>query len=32
MSQPIPIIQVSSLNKFYGSFHVLKDIDLTANQ
>ena len=32
MSQPIPVIQVSNLNKFYGSFHVLKDIDLTANQ
>ncbi len=25
------IIQLSSVNKWYGSFHVLKDIDLTVN-
>lgn len=27
-----PIIQVSNLNKWYGSFHVLKDINLTVRQ
>ena len=32
MTQSTPIIKVSNLNKFYGSFHVLKDIDLIANQ
>ena len=29
MNQPAPIIQATHLDKFYGDFHALKDIDLT---
>ena len=25
-----PMIQLSAVNKWYGQFHVLKDIDLTV--
>ncbi|MBT6428070.1 MAG: amino acid ABC transporter ATP-binding protein, partial [Rhodospirillaceae bacterium] len=25
-------IQITDMNKWYGSFHVLKDINLTVNQ
>jgi len=26
------IIQLNTVNKWYGDFHVLKDIDLTVNK
>ncbi len=32
MSQPAPIIEVAHLDKFYGDFHALKDINLTVHQ
>ena len=27
-----PIVRISGMNKFYGSFHVLKDVDLTVTR
>ena len=27
-----PIIEMAGVNKWYGEFHVLKDIDLTVRQ
>jgi len=32
MNQPEPMIQATNLDKFYGAFHALKDIDLTVSQ
>lgn len=32
MTQPAPMIEVTSLDKFYGTFHALKNIDLTVHQ
>jgi ABC-type polar amino acid transport system ATPase subunit len=32
MAQGEPIVRISGLNKFYGNFHVLKDIDLTVDR
>ncbi|MEY8827859.1 amino acid ABC transporter ATP-binding protein [Sedimentitalea sp. XS_ASV28] len=32
MSQPATIIEVTNLDKFYGDFHALKDINLTVHQ
>jgi len=32
MTPQDPIIEVTSLDKFYGSFHALKDINLTVHQ
>ena len=32
MTSQDPIIEVTSLDKFYGSFHALKDINLTVHQ
>ena len=29
---PDPAIRISGLNKWYGNFHVLKDINLTVDQ
>ena len=31
MTQSAPMIQVTNLDKFYGSFHALRDIDLTVH-
>lgn len=32
MTKNAPIIEAASLDKFYGSFHALKDVDLTVHQ
>ncbi len=32
MTESAPMIQVSNLDKYYGDFHALKDIDLTVRQ
>lgn len=32
MTDTQPIIEVTNLDKFYGDFHALKDINLTVNQ
>ncbi|NCG09806.1 MAG: ATP-binding cassette domain-containing protein [Alphaproteobacteria bacterium] len=32
MTDPPPIITINKLNKWYGKFHVLKDIDLNVNK
>ncbi len=32
MTQAEPMIEVSNLDKYYGTFHALKDIDLTVHQ
>lgn len=29
---PAPIIEVTHLDRFYGDFHALKDINLTVRQ
>ncbi|MBL6769177.1 MAG: amino acid ABC transporter ATP-binding protein [Alphaproteobacteria bacterium] len=31
-TEPSPIITINKLNKWYGKFHVLKDIDLNVNK
>ena len=31
-TEPSPIITINKLNKWYGKFHVLKDIDLSVNK
>ena len=31
MTEPTPIIEATNLDKFYGTFHALKDIDLTVH-
>lgn len=30
--QPEPIVKVEKLNKYYGTFHVLKDVDLSVGR
>ena len=32
ITKPLPIITINKLNKWYGKFHVLKDIDLNVNK
>lgn len=32
MTQPAPIIEATHLDKFYGNFHALKDVNLTVHQ
>jgi len=32
MNQAAPMIEVTNLDKYYGTFHALKDIDLTVHQ
>ena len=32
MNTPTPIIESTNLDKFYGTFHALKDINLTVHQ
>ncbi len=32
MNQQTPIIEVANIDKFYGNFHALKDVDLTVRQ
>ncbi|WP_298854094.1 amino acid ABC transporter ATP-binding protein [uncultured Ruegeria sp.] len=32
MNQATPMIEVTNLDKYYGAFHALKDIDLTVHQ
>ena len=32
MTQPVPIIEATDLDKYYGTFHALKDINLTVHQ
>lgn len=32
MNQATPMIEVTNLDKYYGSFHALKEIDLTVHQ
>jgi general L-amino acid transport system ATP-binding protein len=32
MTEKTPIIEATNLDKFYGTFHALKDVNLTVNQ